>query len=199
MDQTLTKILQSASDNPEYQAIANYLMSRRAMPNIQYGGKPEVFGTFTPPSLFNQQYRNGNLTINPNAAFVPPQEVAPVMQHEMTHAAYNQLFYQADALRKSKQPKTEAEQRFLDTFDKITKGVPDQLKAIDATYQEKNKGYRANTDESLAFALQNASNPAYKEGWNAPTHVDPTLATQLMILLDQAQNLQNKKPQSQGR
>ena len=199
MDQTLTKILQAASNNPEYQAIANYLMSRRAMPNIQYGGKPDVFGTFTPPSLFNQQYRNGNLTINPNAASVPPQEVAPVMQHEMTHAAYNQLFYQADALRKSKQPKTEAEQRFLDTFDKITKGVPEQIKTIDASYQEKNKGYRANTDESLAFALQNASNPTYKEGWNAPSHIDPTLATQLMILLDQAQNLQNQKPQSQGR
>ena len=169
------------------------------MPNIQYGGRPDVFGTFTPQSLFNQQYRHGNLTINPNAAAVPPQEVAPVAQHEMTHAVYNQLFYQADALRKSKEPKTEAEKRFLDTFDKITKGVPDQIKAMDASYQEKNKNYRANTDESLAFALQNASNPTYKEGWNAPTHVDPTLATQLMILLDQAQNLQNKKPQSQGR
>lgn len=199
MDPTLTKILQEASNKPEYQAIVDYLMSRRAMPNIQYGGKPDVFGTFTPQSLFNQQYRHGNLTINPNAATAPVKDVAPVMQHEMTHAAYNQLFYQADAIRKQKTPKTEEEQRFLDNFDKISKGVPEQLKAIDASYAEKNKGYRANTDESLAFALQNASNPQYKEGWNAPTHVDPTLATQFMLLLDQAQRVQNQKPQSQGR
>jgi len=199
MDQTLTKILQEASNNPDYQAIANYLMSRRAMPNIQYGGKPDVYGSFTPQSLFNQQYRHGNLTINPNAANVPAKEVAPVLQHEMTHAAYNQLFYQADALRKSKEPKTPEEKRFLENFDKITKGVPDQIKAFDASWQEKNKGYRATSDEALAFALQNASNPNYKEGWNAPSHVDPTLATQMMLLLDQAQRLQDLKPQSQGR
>ena len=40
MEPAMTRILQKASENPEYQAIANYLMSRRSFPEMQFNENP---------------------------------------------------------------------------------------------------------------------------------------------------------------
>ena len=66
-------------------------------------------------------------------------------------------------------------------------------------FYEQNKDYRAKSGEALAFGLENAAFESPDSNRPAPQHIDPTIATTLMLLLDQAQRVQNQQPQSQGR
>ena len=96
MDPTITKILQAASDNPEYQAIANYLMSRRAMPDFNLDYMPGKYGKFTSPGLFSSGKipERGIVSFNESARQWDPKSMAPTASHEMTHAAEKQLIKQ---------------------------------------------------------------------------------------------------------
>lgn len=197
MDQSFIDILKKASENPEYQAIVNYLMSRRQMPEMTYGGNPKDFGQFQYPSLFSDVGSRGRLYMNPNAAGANPADTAPVLQHEMTHGAFQQLYNQVREIKNQKS-KSELEKQFLDNFDKVFTKAPQQIQALNPEWAKKNNSYRSRTDEAMAFGVANASNPQ-KADWTAPSHIDPTLATQFMLLLDQAQRIQDQRPQSQGR
>jgi hypothetical protein len=200
MDQALTKILQKASENPEYQAIANYLMSRRAMPEMQIGGT-QHYGSFSTPSLFsgNSVPDRGLLKLNNFAQSADPALIAPTVTHETTHAAERQLIKQYYEI-KGKPQKTDLEKRFLDNFQKIVgSSEPEITKWINKVAPGFNDSYRTRSNEALAFGVENAAFKNVPSDYAAPQHVDPTIATQFQLLLDQAQNVQNQQPQSQGR
>jgi len=97
MDAALVKILQKASDNPEYQTLANYLMSRRSMPQMQREFLGDnTFGSFVTPGLFSSGKvpDRGILKINRFSEYQDPNTVVPTVTHEMTHAAERQLIKQ---------------------------------------------------------------------------------------------------------
>ena len=202
MDQTIANILRSASNNPDYQQIANYLMSRRSFPEIAYMNKPSSnFGTFKSQSLFGNANvpQRGVISLNRNASTVNPDLIAPTLTHELTHAVETQLYKQFNEI-KAKSNKSEIERQFIDNFSKIMGNkVTEQSSAIQPEYTKENVGYRTRGDEGLAFALQYANYPDAPSAQSAPQHIDPTIATQLMLLLDQAQRVQNQQPASQGR
>lgn len=202
MDQTIANILRAASNNPDYQQIANYLMSRRSFPEIAYMDKPSSnYGTFTTQGMFGTANipQRGIVNINRNASTVNPDLVAPTLAHELTHAAETQLYRQYNEI-KAKPNKTDIDRQFMDNFDKILGSkVTEQASAIQPEYTKNKTFYRTRGDEALAFALENVNYPNAPSDNAAPPHIDPTIATQLMLLLEQAQRVQNQQPASQGR
>ena len=194
MDQTLTKILQAASNNPAYQAIADYLMSRRAIPEMQVGGT-QHYGSFSTPGLFsgNSVPDRGLIKITGSAHHADPNLVAPTMTHESTHAAERQMIKQYYEL-KDKPNKTDLEKQFLGNFQKIIGAQePEITKWINKVAPGFNDSYRTRSNEALAFGVENAAFPNAPSNYQAPAHVDPTIATQFQLLLDQAQKVQDQQ------
>ena len=202
MDETIANILKTASSNPDYQQIANYLMSRRSYPEIAYMNKPSSnYGTFTSQGMFGNANipQRGIVSINRNASTVDPNLVAPTLVHELTHASETQLYKQYNEI-KGKSNKTDVERQFIENFTKIMGAkATEQASAINPEFTKNNTAYRTRGDEALAFALANVNYPNSPSEQNAPSHIDPTIATQLMLLLEQAQRVQNQQPTSQGR
>jgi hypothetical protein len=205
MDAAVTKILQKASDNPEYQALANYLMSRRAMPQMQreYLGD-NTLGSFVTPGFLSSGAvpDRGILKLNRFSEYQNPSDVVPTVTHEMTHAAERQMIKQYYEVKK-KRDKSELESQFIENFQKIIGSskpeISNWLKRVAPDFAKKEEGYRSTSTEALAFGLQNAAFPNTESQRYAPEHIDPTIATSLMLLLDQAQKVQNQQPPSQGR
>jgi hypothetical protein len=205
MDVALVKILQKASNNPEYQTLANYLMSRRSMPQMQREFLGDnTLGSFVTPGLFSSGKvpDRGILKINRFSEYQDPNTVVPTVTHEMTHAAERQLIKQYYEV-KAKQNKSELETQFIDNFQKIIGSskpeIANWLKSVSPDFAKQNEGYRSTSTEGLAFGLQNAAFENPDSQRFAPAHIDPTIATSLMLLLDQAQRVQNQQPASQGR
>lgn len=205
MEPAMTRILQKASENPEYQAIANYLMSRRSFPEMQFNENPSSnLGSFVSRGLFGGMNvpERGIVKLNRFSQYEDPSNVAPTVAHEMTHAAEKQLIKQYYEIKK-KPTKSELETQFLTNFQKLIGSsepeIKNWLKTVSPQFVEKEGDYRAKSNEALAFGLENAAfkNPASERP--APAHIDPTIATTLMLLLDQAQRVQDQQPQSQGR
>lgn len=204
MEPAIVNILQKASDNNEYQQLANYLMSRRSMPDFNLGYMPGTYGKFITPGLFSSGNipERGVVSINESAKTWNPEAMSPTMVHELTHAAERQMIKQYYEI-KNKPNKTELENQFLNNFQKIIGSsepeISNWLKKVSPEFYEENKGYRAKSGEALSFGVENAAFKAPTSNQPAPQHVDPTIATTLMLLLDQAQRVQNQQPQSQGR
>jgi len=205
MDAALTRILQKASDNPEYQMLANYLMSRRAMPEMQREFLGEnTLGSFVTPGLFSSGKvpDRGILKVNRFSEYQNPSTVVPTVTHEMTHAAERQMIKQYYEVKK-KRNKNELESQFIDNFQKLIGSskpeISNWLKSVAPNYAKQGEGYRSTSTEALAFGLQNAAFPNTGSERYAPEHIDPTIATSFMLLLDQAQRVQNQQPASQGR
>jgi hypothetical protein len=200
MDETLARILKLASDNPDYQSIANYLMSRRAYPSFQYMPvASNAYGSFTAPGLFSNVPDRGIVNLPRNTITTNPADVVPTILHELTHATQHQLYKQYREI-KNKKDQSDSEKQFIENFDKIMGAKPtEQIAKFSPEFAKKEVGYRSRGDEALSHAIENANYPNSITTWSAPSHVDPTLATQVMLLLDQAQRVQNQQPQSQGR
>jgi len=205
MDAVITRILQKASDNPDYQTIANYLMSRRAFPQMQLDPVPSSkLGSFSAPGLFSDGRvpERGIVNINNYSRYQNPADVAPVVAHELTHATERQLIKQYYEI-KNKQNKTELDNQFLNNFQKIIGSSEPEIKnwlsKVSPEFVKEEGDYRAKSNEALAFGLENSIFPNVVSSYKVPSHVDPTIATSLMLLLDQAQRVQEQKPQSQGR
>jgi hypothetical protein len=205
MDKYLTRVLQLASENPEYKALSDYLISRRAFPEIEY--KPnfsDTFGSFKKEGLFtgNSVRPRGLVKLNAEPQITGAEYMTPTLTHELTHATENQLIKQYYEI-KNKREKTDLEKQFMDNFQKIIGSsepqIRKQIEQLSPEYSQEKSSYRASSAEGLAFGLQNSAYPENVFANKAPAHVDPTIATQLMLLLEQAQRVQNQQPQSQGR
>lgn len=205
MDKYLTRVLQQASGNPEYQTLSNYLISRRAFPEIQYQpNNTNTYGSFAQQGLFNNANVpiRGLIKLNANPITTNPEDVISTLTHEMTHAVHRQLSNQYVELG-DKRNKTDLEKQFMDNYEKIIgysqPEIYNQIKQMTPDFAQNKSDYRASNGEALAFGLENSAFPQNPNTFRAPSHVDPTIATQLMLLLEQAQRVQNQQPQSQGR
>lgn len=204
MDPILVKILQASSNNPEYQQLADYLMSRRAYPDVALKYMPGKYGSFTSPGLFSDGKvpNRGIVSLNEAAKQWDPTQMAPTMTHELTHAAEKQMIKQYYEINK-KTNKTELEKQFLNNFQKIlgsSEGeIRNWIKQIAPEFAKQESDYRATAGEGLAFGVGNSAFEKTASDRPAPLHVDPTIATMFGLLLDQAQRVQNEQKQSQGR
>ena len=194
--------MKEAGRIPEYQQMMDYLMIRRAVPEIksQYLGE-SIGGIFR---YGGGMQSRGQIGINSNGV--------DTLVHEVTHAAERQVNNQYS---EEKYPGGWAtgKNQFIDAYEKLTyqpdmyadapgKVPPQQfMNLIDKNWTEKAARYRSTTSEARAFAMENVSNPKLDplSITRAPAHIDSTLATEFLILLDLAKRGMKDRPQSQGR
>jgi hypothetical protein len=204
MDPVIANIMKAASDNPDYQALANYLISRRSFPDVQ-AAYMRSLGKFISPGFFSDGSIPQRGIVKLNAAYdSASQEASNTLSHELTHALERQLINQYYEV-KNKKSKTDLDRQFMDNFQKIIGSTEPEinkwLKTVNPDFAKKEEGYRATGTEALAFGVANSIFPkmdgnSFKD---APAHIDPTIATTLMLLLDQAQRVQNQNTAPQGR
>ena len=201
----LVELTLEARQKPQYEQLMEYLSLRRSVPPQRMGYLGDDQGLYERNGpLSNKLPRTGVITID------RANGDANTLVHELTHAAAAQLTNQysesprsALNFRKKANPT-----QFTDAFDKIMlgeygKGMAPvaQAATFNPAWTTANRDYRATAGELLGFAMGNSApvgverNPASK----VPLHLDATLATQMMILLDLATRAEKAKPQSQGR
>lgn len=178
---TVTDLIKQASGIPEYQQMMNYLSARKAVPAVAAEPKLPTSGVFRPGPTFS----------SPGAIGVRPKEPVEVLVHEMTHAADTQILgqYLEQSGRLSGKP---ASNQFTEAYDKLD--PPAVMKIMAPAWTELASKYRSTRPESRAFAVENSITPkvAADSVTRAPAHVDATLATEFMILLELAQRTSGK-------
>lgn len=186
----LVQLVRKTTDQPQYEQLMNYLGSRKAVPGVSFADIPQdgVFDVDPPAPP------EGAITLNINRAG------SDTLIHELTHAATRQLANQF------KEGKSGAQ--FNDAFEKIMLGARRaresapvvQSRAFNPVWNSQQAGYRDTPSELLSFGMGNSfvgSGTVIKDKIaDAPPHLDPTLATQMMILLDLATRASKTK---QGR
>lgn len=206
----LLDIIREAGKQPQYQEMADYLMQRRALPNIEqrYLGE-NVYGEFAIPARSRSPLPPaGVLRIHQNPTLLGGVNT---LTHEITHAAERQIDKQYS---EEKYPGglVTGKNQFTDAWEKLTykpdayreapdKVPPQQLMNIlAADWTKSQANYRSTTSEARAFGLGNSTTPKnMMPPENAPPHIDSTLATEFLILLDLAKRSMDKRSQSQGR
>jgi hypothetical protein len=207
--QRMVDMTKSVRDVPQYEELMGYLSARRAVPPTQFRFLGDnTIGEYVRNSPFgNTLPRTGVIGLNRGAG-------PDTFVHELTHAAAAQLATQYGEYAKSWGEVVSPDQ-FTDGFVKLMIGSNADYKAgkqsppielakkLDPTWAAKNKDYRATAGELLGFAVGNTvptkSGKVDLEESRGPAHLDATLATDMMILLDLATRAQKAKPQSQGR
>lgn len=188
----LIRTLQRGQTNTAYRVVMDYLAERKAVPPIRqaYLGDATT-GTFTRGEGLP---KTGVVSVTYNPAI-------STVVHEMTHAADDQVEAQYyDSLRKGES--SPASKQFQDAFRKVkydsgsmfgrrpSYPLVEFVKNIATDWYNKNTDYRSTVSELLAFGTGTAA--GMEAGENSrmrdptPAHVDPTIATQTLILLDLA-------------
>lgn len=208
----LLDIIREAGQQPQYQEMMEYLHKRRAVPPVsQKFLGDNVYGEFAIP-------RTANSPLGPAGAIrinMRPTLLGGVntLTHEVTHAAERQIDNQYS---EEKYPKglggSLGKNQFTDAWEKLTyapnlrredpaKVPPQQLMELLAPkWRKDQEAYRSTTSEARAFAVGNSTTPKnMMPPENAPAHIDSTIATEFMILLDLARRSMDKRPAAQGR
>ena len=202
----LRMMAEDARATPAYEQLMGYLGLRRAVPvieqtNFRNGTRGEferntIFGDELPPA--------GRIRIDRGAA-------STTLVHELTHAAVQQLMSQYEE-RPNSWGRPDKPTQFTDALEKILIGSKQEFKegkefppgrlaeTLDPQWAKEEKGYRASNSELPAFAVGHMSPPPGMVMRSAaPKHLEPTLATQVLMLIDLASKELQTKPQSQGR
>jgi len=190
------RILKAASESPEYQQLSNYLISRRAMPEMNMSAAlgEGTNGEFAYPGLFVKDVPDrGKLSINWR---IPEDGATRTLTHEMTHAAHRQWGEQyleiSRKIRNAPDTVTPDERRLYDAYSKFygdgAYGV-DALKALAPAWGKEEDAYRASNDEIRPFGVGNMQQQNTPTR-SAPPHVDATAATEAMILNELATRVQ---------
>jgi len=185
----LVRTLQAAEQNTPYRVVLNYLRERGAIPPIRQGVRISSLGSFA---------TGGDLppTGVVNLGYAPKLNT---ITHEMTHAAQRQLPRQYYSHRTETTPES---RQFRDAYEKIdfnpAKSFRDParyplrnfISRLAPDWFKSNLDYRTTEVELPAFAVGNASSMEAKEPVSSyeppPPHIDPTIATQMLMLLDLA-------------
>ena len=204
MDREMTGILREAIKNPLYRQLAEYLTARRAMPDMKTGyltdGTNGEFITsngtdpkISPAGLVKLRYGN------------PSEAATSTLVHELTHAAARQMAYQKGEQQRAKLPNTQLANAYAklmfegNFFGASSEPQRDMINTLPGgkEFMRKGANYRTTDTELPAFAVGNTQNAA--PHWPAPAHIDPTVATEFMILLDAAMRDMKANPGPQGR
>lgn len=200
---------------PEYQQMMNYLMDRRAVPEVKKGALPyNVFGEFATNVWSRGPLpKAGRVTLGPGAG-------TDTLIHEITHAVERQIIQQYAEDPKRGGPSALLNRlfgdpnQFVDGYEKLVYNAATQtrqgeeqhgdqrsrlMNKMNPDWARQGSEYRSSPGEAVARSVENMTargGAAFDPG---PDHVDATLATEFLIILDLAQREQAKKPQSQGR
>ena len=185
------RILKAATSSPEYTALADYLMSRRAMPEVQTRAPlgddtkgemeyPTGWGSTDVPS-------RGRLSLNWR---LPEDNATATFSHEMTHAAHRQWGQQmldiSRRMRENPSTVTQEERQFYDAYGKVfgranpDSGIANFVNRLAPEWGKSKADYRASNNEVLPFGVGNMQ--AIPGSYKAPAHIDATAATEAMIL-----------------
>jgi len=205
----LLDIIREAGKQPQYQEMVDYLMQRRSLPNIEqkYLG-PGTYGEFAIPARARSPLPPaGVIRIHMNPTL---EGGVNTLTHETTHAAERQLQKQYS---EEKYPGVVGygKNQFTDAYEKLSFNLyadkdkgrnppQDLMQKLDRLWTAQYDDYRSTTSEARAFGVGNSTTPKnMMPPENAPPHIDSTLATEFMILLDLAKRSMKDRPQSQGR
>jgi hypothetical protein len=176
-------LYERAQAYPEFQELSQFLTSRRgALPPVEYAPLYGASGEYDP--------RTGKLKLAERMAYGTGKEAEDTVIHELTHSAVNELhgkYMQAKGLTR----KTPEIQQFIDGYEKlmVAPGMKFQqaelAKRMAPDWAAANANYRASASELPAWAM-GLSATGRNDGYEAPPHVNPTLATDFRILLDLA-------------
>lgn len=198
-------LTKDVKDTPQYQQLMEYLSIRRAVPPTKFAYLgDDTIGEFRRNTPFgNELPRTGVITLNRGA-------LGDTFVHELTHAATAQLATQYGEYAKNWGNVVKPDQ-FTDAMAKIMLSTNEDYKAgknqppvemaksLDPEWTAKNRDYRTTASELLSFGMGNMTPSKSIDKTRGPAHLDATLATDMMILLDLATRAQKAKPQSQGR
>lgn len=190
----LQRLLRESEQFPQYGELMNYLSARQMAPEI----KPKYMdgGEFVHSSpdlpkagVINVGYESGPSTL----------------VHELTHAADYEIERQYHNLLKKK-TLTPLEAQFKHAHEQLVKnpafrpGLPKRwprsefASRLDPSWAKAQGSYRATERELPAWAMGVSVDPTRTTEYNAPLHLNPTLATEFSILLDLANRLQKSQP-----
>ena len=193
----LQALLRQSAEYPQYGELVDYLSARRMMPPISMGGTGGANAVFESNSIFgNSLPKTGAIKVGYN---VGPSTVV----HEITHAADKQISSQYYELLNKRGDLTPLEKQFMQVYEKLSydrfgrdKAFPRKTLAekLNPEWAKNQNDYRATNVELPAWAMGATVNPSDSREYNAPLHLDPTLATEFSILLDIANRLQKTRP-----
>jgi hypothetical protein len=202
-ERKFNELEKSASKVPEFSTIVSFLKELNALPKLKpiYNGNR---GEFTYGSGVAPE---GELGIDMShfydtskSGYEPSQSVVSTYIHEHTHAAVRQIRQLQDVVNnKPASERSAQEKQFLNTYSKLLpatmnndfrSGITRIAQSINAEWVKKHSDYRASDSELPAYAVGNQ----FKKGkdYDTPDHVDPSIATTFMILLDQAKKVGKK-------
>ena len=193
----LDKLLTASAKYPQYQDLTGYLNSRNMMPpmNMAYLGS-DTAGEFKRNNFFNQNLPETGV-VNFNYGAEPSTVV-----HELTHAADRQLKDQYLNLKHNKSNLSPEEEQFVAAYQKLSqntnpmvfglKRYPKEELAnyLSPEWNKKNQRYRASEPELPAWGMASTIDSKDYREYNAPLHLDPTMATEFSILMNMAHRLQ---------
>ena len=187
-DKLLTKILAQLATRPEAVKMQEYLTRSGAAPTISMDDLSElgsdvsaIYRQISPTGKFEKSVALDRFTSARN-----PTLAAGTLGHELTHATDVQLDTQARNTKGS---------QFADAYNKLAldlaapyKDISKQRETLAAKlspgFVASDKAYRASNDELPGFGVGNSL--GFGATQPAPPHVDATMATEFMILLDLA-------------
>ena len=198
MSDKIKEILALAIQNQSYKPLMDYLTARDRVPDIKTEYIPyEAMGVFSRNKGIDGRELGpaGAISLRENR-LPPSDETTNTLLHELTHAAQHQLDVQYyDNYRTAAR-----DSQFNKGYEKlvfggnaggeatqnpiwhIIKKLPGGAKFLADTPKS-----RTSESELRAYGVGNASVPQASQFLSAaPQHVDPTMATEFMILLDLA-------------
>lgn len=174
------------------QSLFDYLYKRNRLPMTKVTPflPPDTLGTYTPSE---------------NAVRVHPNSGLSTLMHEMTHAGDNALELQYYD-RPTSWSKSDTPTYFTDAYDKLkgrnaASGFATRrgelANKINPDWYKKNLDYRSTENELAGFAGGRTIREEDKK-YNVPDHIDATLATEMMILMDLAKRKDTPFPKQPG-
>lgn len=197
--------LKEASGNSTYQQLLKYLTARQAVPEVRAGYQEDSYGQFQRPGWGPSNLPpQGRIEINSQLQRRPGEPVSPqavqTLIHEMTHAASHSMEKQYYDQPMAWNVPTEKNQ-FNEAYQKLNRKIAggqvtyprevliDKIAPGWRAAKEKTDPYRVSSAELPAFAVGNSAGPLSSRDtdYKAPAHIDPTIAQEMMILLELAQ------------
>jgi len=196
-DAQMERILQAALATPEGTQLMHYLTKTESVPIMKMADLGDgVNGQYTVPGFTDRRYKGPTVELDRFAAATKKDGGVGTLLHELTHAAESGITRQAMARRPDPQLRDAySKMRFnLDAMHGDPNKYPSEAAAqkMAPQWSKERQDYRAGATELHAFGVGNSASPK-GASTKGPSHLDSTMATEFMILLDLATRAADKK------
>ncbi len=199
-DAKLKTLLDNAANNSDFKTLYSFLQDKNSLPEMKVDPSIDSRGVFT--------YGDGMPSSGVLSVGGSSQGYVSTLVHEMTHAADRQMIRLSQDIEKAirnKEKVSNEEKQFLENWKKSfgarsigegggeAVGMKSLMKSVaDPKWLSDNQDYRTTRSESIAHGVGNVNKKA-SEIYNLQTHMDPSIATEFMILLNQANKISKKR------